>query len=435
MLEVKRGSYSGVQSRIKEENLLALYVHCYAHILNLCLVDLAKSVPMVRNTFGTLSTLHNFIKASSKRYAIFKKLQESNAENKTIPDHSNIDNQKVQEDLKNIKKKTLKSLSDTRWNCRIEAIKSVLENLETIFQTLLEIESIDTHSGSDAASLSRCVKNFEFIFCLHVLREILGLTNVLNLYLQLPKNNYATVKDMAMHTIESLKDYRCDSKFNELWILSKTVCDQNKLDPPKIPRMSKVPNRHGGGAKQAVYQDVQHYFKINFFFPLLDLLTNDISNRFSENDLDILQALYDVLCEENPSNDVIKKVCTTYSLTEVELKGELSILNKMLKKSEIKDSLENRIDFFKKNNLKGGFENYNKCLTIFLSIPTNTASNERSFSSLKKLKTYLRLTMGQTRLSSIATLYIERDREVDFDQVINEFDEGAPIRGRRLVLK
>jgi len=80
----------------------------------------------------------------------------------------------------------------------------------------LEIESIDTHSGSDAASLSRCVKNFEFIFCLHVLGEILGLTNVLHLYLQSLKNNYATVKDMAMHTIESLKGYRCDSKFNEL---------------------------------------------------------------------------------------------------------------------------------------------------------------------------------------------------------------------------
>jgi len=94
-----RGSYSDVQRRIKKENPLALYIH----ILNLCLVDLAKSVPMVRNTFGTLSTLHNFIKASSKRYAIFKKVQESNAENKTFPDHSNIDNQKVQEDLKNIK--------------------------------------------------------------------------------------------------------------------------------------------------------------------------------------------------------------------------------------------------------------------------------------------------------------------------------------------
>jgi len=107
-----RGSYSGVQSRIKDENPLALYVHCYAHILNLCLVDLAKSVSMVRNTFGTLSTLHNFIKASSKRYAIFKKGQKSNAENKTIPDSSNFDNQKVQEDLKNIKKNIkIKSLT------------------------------------------------------------------------------------------------------------------------------------------------------------------------------------------------------------------------------------------------------------------------------------------------------------------------------------
>lgn len=62
-----RGSYSGVQSRIKKDNPLALYVHCYAHILNLGLVDLVKSVSMVRNTFGTLLTLYNFI-------IIFKKI-------------------------------------------------------------------------------------------------------------------------------------------------------------------------------------------------------------------------------------------------------------------------------------------------------------------------------------------------------------------------
>jgi len=54
-------------------------------------------------------------------------------------------------------------------------------------------------------------------------------------------------------------------------------------------------------------------------------------------------------------NETIKKVCATYSLNKVELKEELSILNKMLKNSEIKNSLENRIDFFKNNNLKGGF--------------------------------------------------------------------------------
>ena len=70
-----RGSYKGVQSRIKEENSLALYVYCNAHILNLCLIDLAKQVSYVRNVFGTLKTLHNFINGSSKRQAIFDKIR------------------------------------------------------------------------------------------------------------------------------------------------------------------------------------------------------------------------------------------------------------------------------------------------------------------------------------------------------------------------
>lgn len=64
-----RGSYTGVQARIKNENPLAIYVHCYAHILNLCLVDLTKQVKQIRNIFGVFNTLHNFIGASSKRFS------------------------------------------------------------------------------------------------------------------------------------------------------------------------------------------------------------------------------------------------------------------------------------------------------------------------------------------------------------------------------
>jgi len=89
----------------------------------------------------------------------------------------------------------------------------------TVFKTFSEIESTYTHSGSNAASLLRSIISFEFIFC-HVLREILGLNNALNLYLQSPKI-YATVKNMTNHTIESIQSYRCDSKFNDLWILTK----------------------------------------------------------------------------------------------------------------------------------------------------------------------------------------------------------------------
>ncbi|XP_008183717.1 zinc finger MYM-type protein 1-like [Acyrthosiphon pisum] len=52
-----RGSYSGVAKRIRDENKLALYVHCYAHILNLCVVDVCGKVAPIRNMFGEVSIL------------------------------------------------------------------------------------------------------------------------------------------------------------------------------------------------------------------------------------------------------------------------------------------------------------------------------------------------------------------------------------------
>ena len=49
-----------------------------------------------------------------------------------------------------------------------------------------------------------------------------------------------------------------------------------------------------------------------------------------------------------------------------------------------------------------------KALKILAVIPATSCSAERSFSSLRRLKTYLRNSMGQERLSSLALLHIER---------------------------
>ena len=44
------------------------------------------------------------------------------------------------------------------------------------------------------------------------------------------------------------------------------------------------------------------------------------------------------------------------------------------------------------------------------TIPVTTAENERSFSSIKRVKTYLRSTMEDCRLGDLATLSINRTR-------------------------
>ena len=49
-----------------------------------------------------------------------------------------------------------------------------------------------------------------------------------------------------------------------------------------------------------------------------------------------------------------------------------------------------------------------KVFSILATIPATSCSAERSFSALRRLKTYLRSTMGQKRLNSIALINVER---------------------------
>ena len=48
-----------------------------------------------------------------------------------------------------------------------------------------------------------------------------------------------------------------------------------------------------------------------------------------------------------------------------------------------------------------------QALKIAMTMGVSSASAERSFSSLRRIKTYLRTTMSQERLSNLAFLYVE----------------------------
>ena len=62
--------------------------------------------------------------------------------------------------------------------------------------------------------------------------------------------------------------------------------------------------------------------------------------------------------------------------------------------------------------------NARKLLTILATLRGTTASSERSFSTMRRLKTYLRNTMGEQRLTSLALLSVHRYRPVDKDSVL-----------------
>lgn len=79
-----------------------------------------------------------------------------------------------------------------------------------------------------------------------------------------------------------------------------------------------------------------------------------------------------------------------------------------------------------------------KLAELLCKIPYSTASLERSFSALKRIKTFNRNTMGEERLSSLRLLSIEKEllshlqsSPSFYDNVIENFDSMCD---RRIVL-
>ena len=80
----------------------------------------------------------------------------------------------------------------------------------------------------------------------------------------------------------------------------------------------------------------------------------------------------------------------------------------------------------------GCFPNGLIALRILLTLPGSVSSAERCFSKWKLIKSYLRPTMSQARLSGLAMLSIEHGlvKELDYKKLIGEF---ASKKASRLV--
>ena len=61
------GCYTGAQSRVRAISKCAYFVHCFAQRLNLVFVDTCCKNAKVRNFFGVVASLYDFIEGSTKR--------------------------------------------------------------------------------------------------------------------------------------------------------------------------------------------------------------------------------------------------------------------------------------------------------------------------------------------------------------------------------
>ena len=60
-------------------------------------------------------------------------------------------------------------------------------------------------------------------------------------------------------------------------------------------------------------------------------------------------------------------------------------------------------------------------MQIAITLPVSSATCERSFSSMRRINTYIRANMSQDRFTNLAILNIEKDIVVDTEIILNTF--------------
>ncbi|CAF4636014.1 unnamed protein product [Rotaria sp. Silwood1] len=359
------GEYKGVASRLIQVSPTALYVHCNGHVLNLCLVDVAEAVVHIRNNFGVVKSLYNLIEASPKRHKVFEDLQKESG----------------------IISISLKQLSDTRWACRYESLKVISSRYLEILNTLEKLET------SDSYILLHVIKTFDFVFHIYMMTEIYMITQIFSKFLQRSNITLTDALAQVKITIDTLESLRNEDELERIWHESMKICMINNIDEPHERRKRKVPLKLGGSDINSSNLTIKDEYRVNSFYAVLDEIVTSIKDRFDKNYLSIV-----VLCEK-------------LFLTKV-----------LLTLDEKKDwSLAASTKFFIQHNFHLSLSTMAELLKIMWTIPVNVCGCERSFSSLRRIKTYIRNTTGQERLTCLALINIERDYEVDIDAIVVDF--------------
>ena len=303
------GVNKGLSARMKECSPLAIYVHCYGHLLNLALQDTMTTVEPLRNTLGTIQSLYNFREASPKRHALFGD---------------------IETDEGSLLLKTLtESQSVTRWSCRWEAVKAVDQQLERIVKALLVLSTDkDAKTYSESLSLLHGICDFQFVLGLCVLKIILSNTSSLSAYLQGKTVDVITARRNANMTLATLRSCRNEESFTSVWKLCECISVKMKswiAESDFSFRDARVPRRQPSTRLQALVGEnpnvnvapppskPEDYHRINTFYTSLDKVLAVIETRFSGNDQDVLCALGDITLSDSPTSDNFDLVASTGS--------------------------------------------------------------------------------------------------------------------------
>ncbi|MGH0149887.1 UNVERIFIED_CONTAM: hypothetical protein FKN15_058358, partial [Acipenser sinensis] len=210
-------------------------------------------------------------------------------------------------------------------------------------------------------------------------------------------------------------------QFATLWQGCMNKTRQLEVNEPQLPRQRRLPRKRDSSSDTAYsFSTPEDYYR-QTHFQILDVLINQIKDRFDQDSYKICVQIESLLLSATLPNNmsfIAFEEVTSHFGSDVDsdrLKNQLAVLPELM----CGKGANSVRDIAKEINELGLavhlYSEVAKLLGFFLVIPASSASAERSFSCLRRLKTYLRATTTAQRLNSVAVLHTHKDRCTNLD--------------------
>lgn len=225
--------------------------------------------------------------------------------------------------------------------------------------------------------------------------------------------------------IEILEEKRAnvDAYFASLFKISTEIASSVGVTPSQLPRTcGRQNNRNNVPA-----ESLEEYYRRTIAIPFLDHMISELKRRFNAKHAELF-VLSRLICSNVyiQSAEQIAEIAQTLSKIYAEDFTDENIVPELTRWR--KKCFDMSADLRPTTTLESlnlcnpeYFPNVFVLLKILAILPVSSSQCERSFSTMKRLKTYLRSTMGQTRLTSLALMNIHHDTVINPEDVVTKF--------------
>ncbi|XP_059277622.1 uncharacterized protein LOC132031704 [Lycium ferocissimum] len=254
-----KGKHQGVQKRLLDVNPRAFYTPCGCHNLNLVLCNMANSCTKAISFFGVIQRIYTLFASSTKRWNILKDF---------IP---NL---------------TLKSLSQTRWESRIESIKALRFQAQQIRDALLKLVEVseDPKTKSEATCLATYeLENFDFLLGMTIWCDILFAVNSISKSLQ-SKDMHIDVAIDQLRGLISFSFFKYKEEgFAIAMISAKEIASEMNIEPEfRKKRVIFRKKQFDENVDNEVTKSLEESFRVDYFLYIVDQAILSLQNRFQQ---------------------------------------------------------------------------------------------------------------------------------------------------------